>query len=226
MSRHSPHPKPPLAVQSQKSVGQGPIGADLQDFREAAGLIQTDLAGCRRGAVAYWERKQRLDIHSSLVGRFARIVGMYDYETSIAGARAHARWGVTQAADLPAQLGAAQLVQLAALEAQILAQETRRREGELQRQAAREARQQLRRRSEREVHHAQPEPTRCGALTRRGAACRHAVEPGRARCKFHGGLSTGARTPEGRTRISEAQQRRWTAWRLARAKEGDTLARP
>ena len=51
----------------------------------------------------------------------------------------------------------------------------------------------------------------CGAKTRKGTACRNKSEPGKRRCKFHGGLSTGPRTPEGRARIAEAQRRRWAA---------------
>jgi len=57
---------------------------------------------------------------------------------------------------------------------------------------------------------------RCNAKTRKGTACRCQSEPGKLRCKFHGGMSTGARTPEGRERIAEAQRRRWARWRVAR----------
>lgn len=53
----------------------------------------------------------------------------------------------------------------------------------------------------------------CGAKTRKGTACLNKSEPGKRRCKFHGGKSTGARTPEGRERIAEAQRRRWAKWR-------------
>ncbi|WP_342666561.1 HGGxSTG domain-containing protein [Gemmobacter nectariphilus] len=53
----------------------------------------------------------------------------------------------------------------------------------------------------------------CGAKTRKGTPCRCKSEPGKRRCKFHGGLSTGAKTPEGRERIREAQRRRWERWR-------------
>lgn len=53
----------------------------------------------------------------------------------------------------------------------------------------------------------------CGAKTRKGTPCRHLSEPGKRRCKFHGGKSTGARTPEGKARIAEAQWRRWARWR-------------
>ena len=48
----------------------------------------------------------------------------------------------------------------------------------------------------------------CGAKTRKGGECRNKSEAGRRRCKFHGGRSTGARPPEGKTRIAEAQRRR------------------
>ena len=41
--------------------------------------------------------------------------------------------------------------------------------------------------------------TRCGAKTRKGRPCRcKGMKNGR--CKFHGGMSTGPRTPEGRRR--------------------------
>lgn len=52
-------------------------------------------------------------------------------------------------------------------------------------------------------------PKRCGAKTRKGTTCSAKPIPGKARCKFHGGLSTGPKTPEGRARIAEAQRRRW-----------------
>jgi hypothetical protein len=40
----------------------------------------------------------------------------------------------------------------------------------------------------------------CGAKTRNGHPCRAKSEPGKRRCKWHGGCSTGPRTPEGRAR--------------------------
>ena len=49
----------------------------------------------------------------------------------------------------------------------------------------------------------------CGAKTRKGGQCRNKSEPGKRRCKFHGGHSTGAKTPEGLARIAEAQRQRW-----------------
>jgi hypothetical protein len=51
---------------------------------------------------------------------------------------------------------------------------------------------------------------RCGAQTRSGKPCRAPAMMNphigkRLRCRFHGGASTGPRTPEGRARIAAAQ---------------------
>ena len=53
----------------------------------------------------------------------------------------------------------------------------------------------------------------CGALTRRGRACRQEpmMENGRirnGRCHWHGGKSTGPRTEEGRAAIAASIRRR------------------
>nr|WP_281282923.1 HGGxSTG domain-containing protein [Rubellimicrobium rubrum] len=56
---------------------------------------------------------------------------------------------------------------------------------------------------------------RCGALTRKGLPCQAHSEPGRRRCRFHGGKSTGPRTAEGVARIAEAQRKRWAVWRAS-----------
>jgi hypothetical protein len=53
-------------------------------------------------------------------------------------------------------------------------------------------------------------------------ACRMRVEFGKARCRLHGGLSTGPKTEAGRTRIAEAQRRRWRHYRERRL--GTSLA--
>ena len=53
----------------------------------------------------------------------------------------------------------------------------------------------------------------CGAITRKCQPCRNLSEPGKRRCKFHGGKSTGPKTAERRARIAEAQRRRWAKWR-------------
>ncbi|WP_425507831.1 HGGxSTG domain-containing protein [Thermomonas beijingensis] len=47
---------------------------------------------------------------------------------------------------------------------------------------------------------------RCGADTRAGRPCRCKPEPGKTRCRNHGGCSTGPKTPEGKAR--SAQNRR------------------
>ena len=64
---------------------------------------------------------------------------------------------------------------------------------------------------------------RCGAKTRQGPPCQAPVvwdkireQPRNGRCKLHGGLSTGAKTPNGRARQAEARRRRWAAWRARR----------
>lgn len=66
---------------------------------------------------------------------------------------------------------------------------------------------------EQEARRADLRRVRCGARTRKGTPCRSLSEPGRRRCRFHGGKSTGPQTPEGLARIAEAQRRRWARWR-------------
>jgi hypothetical protein len=57
---------------------------------------------------------------------------------------------------------------------------------------------------------------RCGARTRSGQPCqREALKNGR--CAYHGGLSTGPRTREGRARIAAAARKRWRDWRWRQA---------
>jgi hypothetical protein len=41
---------------------------------------------------------------------------------------------------------------------------------------------------------------RCGAKNRRGQPCKQSSLGRNARCKFHGGMSTGPKTPEGKAR--------------------------
>jgi len=40
----------------------------------------------------------------------------------------------------------------------------------------------------------------CNAKTRDGTPCRNHPLKGKTRCKLHGGMSTGAKTPEGKER--------------------------
>ena len=53
----------------------------------------------------------------------------------------------------------------------------------------------------------EPRP-RCGARTRTGKPCQRKAMPGRKRCRNHGGLATGPRTPEGKARIAELNRAR------------------
>lgn len=48
----------------------------------------------------------------------------------------------------------------------------------------------------------------CGAKTRRGTPCKMTSLYGSGRCKLHGGMSTGAKTAEGKARQLEGY-RRW-----------------
>lgn len=59
----------------------------------------------------------------------------------------------------------------------------------------------------------------CGAMTRQLCVCANRVVPGKIRCRFHGGLSTGPKTTEGKARIAAAQRLRWAKWRAAKAGE-------
>lgn len=47
----------------------------------------------------------------------------------------------------------------------------------------------------------------CKARTRRGTVCMCKPEPGKRRCRLHGGKSTGPRTPEGKAQSSKNLQR-------------------
>jgi hypothetical protein len=49
---------------------------------------------------------------------------------------------------------------------------------------------------------------KCRARCRGGHSCRATVVDGTLRCRMHGGLSTGPRTPEGRAAIAESNRRR------------------
>ncbi|MGB3317287.1 MAG: HGGxSTG domain-containing protein [Albidovulum sp.] len=58
------------------------------------------------------------------------------------------------------------------------------------------------------------ERPQCGAITRQLFACANRIVPGKTRCRFHGGLSTGPKTIEGKARIAAAQRLRWAKWRV------------
>lgn len=52
----------------------------------------------------------------------------------------------------------------------------------------------------------------CGAKNRKGNPCHSKQLLKNGRCKFHGGMSTGPRSPEGKERIRQAQKKRWQKW--------------
>lgn len=60
----------------------------------------------------------------------------------------------------------------------------------------------------------------CGARTKNfgGRPCQAQGIGRGGKCKFHGGMSTGARTEAGKQRISAVQSARWAAWRAARGR--------
>jgi hypothetical protein len=66
-----------------------------------------------------------------------------------------------------------------------------------------------------------PERPKCGARTRYegNPPCVAPVVRGQRRCRMHG-VGGGPATPEGRARISDAQKRRWAAYRAAKAVKG------
>lgn len=74
--------------------------------------------------------------------------------------------------------------------------------------------------AQRKTTHAQMRRRTCGAMTRKATTCRLKSEPGRQRCRLHGGLSTGPTSSEGKARIAEAQRKRWAVWRNAKSNAG------
>ena len=57
----------------------------------------------------------------------------------------------------------------------------------------------------------------CGAKCRDGHSCRRRALQDKTRCRIHGGLSTGPKTPEGKARIVAARRRRAEIQRQAAA---------
>lgn len=60
----------------------------------------------------------------------------------------------------------------------------------------------------------------CGAKTRAGTPCKRTDIYGNGRCKFHGGMSTGATTEEGKARQREGYRRWQEAQRREAGKSG------
>jgi hypothetical protein len=57
----------------------------------------------------------------------------------------------------------------------------------------------------------------CGARTRRGTDCtRKGLANGR--CRNHGGLSTGPRSPQYRAQLAQRMREHWALWRIEKSK--------
>jgi hypothetical protein len=52
----------------------------------------------------------------------------------------------------------------------------------------------------------------CGAKNRQGMPCGQKAVYMNGRCRFHGGLSTGPKTPEGKQRSIEAMRAGYQRW--------------
>lgn len=57
----------------------------------------------------------------------------------------------------------------------------------------------------------------CGAKNRKGLPCGCKFLYPNGRCRFHGGLSTGPKTPQGKRRSVEAMRAGYRAWRSKRS---------
>jgi hypothetical protein len=53
----------------------------------------------------------------------------------------------------------------------------------------------------------------CGAKNRRGLPCQCKKLLRGKKCKFHGGMSTGPKTPEGKAKALEAMRAGYGRWR-------------
>ena len=172
-------------------------GAELRSARLAAGLTQAELgrlAGLSRRGVIRLERAARLDPGRVALRWCADALaerGVTFLRAATRG-RASARGGVLGLSDAWCA---------------ILRAEDARLDERMAAELARIAR--------REAHHVARRRVRCGARTRKGTACRALSEPGKRRCRFHGGRSTGPRTADGKARIAAAQRQRWARWREA-----------
>lgn len=171
-----------------------PSGTDLRRARKNAGLSQAELArraGLCRETVSNWENRPCLVWGSPAIGRMVDVLGVEVLPESFKSIlriypRSNARawgWGLNP-----------KVREMMEIECQLATARSR----EL---SERVAEWNARRR------------VTCGAKTRKGTPCRMKSEPGKRRCKYHGGKSTGPKTAEGRKRIAEAQRRRWVRWR-------------
>lgn len=186
-------------IAPRKLTGQG-----LRELRLSLGLGQTQLAravGLHRNAVRYWERAARVDPRGHAPRLILAALGVsVDDKLSNTRGRARASWGDTKSAERlrPNFIHRPDdwLDNFRTLRA-----------GARAHHGVKPQRPKITPRSAR---------PRCGARTRTGLPCRAPVVSGISRCRMHGGLSSGARTAEGRARIAEAQRARWRRWRKAK----------
>lgn len=219
----------------------GPTGAQLAAARKAAGLSQTDLARkaqIGRDAVSYWECKATVDPRGWAVRMMANAEPGIANLLRDCATNTHTRgMGLTRGGDLQecSALRARAKMGLSApdrLQGFVRPQKAgeglkdypasyaRARDGSNGLDALLEAAiaSELIRAQERAAQRLARLRVICEAkTTRKGTPCRNKSEPGKRRCKFHGGRSTGPRTTEGKAAISEAQRARWARWREERA---------
>ncbi len=162
-------------------------GDELQLARKARGLSRRALAaltGLHPDSIRYWERKARVDLRGYAPARILKALGL-------TGPKSGHGPLLGNFATIPRArnrlLPSSEFPDaVKEREARLLAElEARRTKGPWK---------------------------RCGARTRKGKPCRAKALPGKTRCKFHGGASTGPRTAEGKARIAEAQRKRWAAF--------------
>ena len=64
----------------------------------------------------------------------------------------------------------------------------------------------------------------CQAMSKRTKQqCGAPASKGKTKCRFHGGASTGPKTPEGRQRCAEARTKTGTETRKARSDRGNAM---
>lgn len=211
-----------------------PTGAQLAAARKAAGLTQSELAskaGISRDAVSYWKCLDRIDPRGWAVRKMAEAdPGIAEFLRQSAPIRAGAGMGLSPVSSMqenvspqkdPRQNAVARVMRY------FPAPNARAGDGSnlsaLEREFQAIVARELIRMQEREAERAARRRVRCEAkTTRKGTPCKNMSEPGRRRCKHHGGRSTGPKTAEGKARIAEAQRARWARWRANKVEAEDS----